>query len=53
MTYIGKATYKNGKISFDDKGWACIKAAARKKHQTPKQIVIAALKRGYKNGKKA
>ena len=44
---IGKAVYRNGKLHFDRQGWQLIKAAAKRKHQSPKKIVTDALWRMY------
>lgn len=53
---IGYATYKKGKLYFDEVGWEIIKGVARRQHRTPQQTVVQALKRalkqGYFNGKK-
>jgi hypothetical protein len=43
-----KVTYRKGVMYFDEEAWALIIRYARKSHKTPKQIVIAALKRGVK-----
>jgi hypothetical protein len=44
-TKTGYATYKRGKLHFDEIGWAMIKMAAKKSHKTPTQIVRSALLR--------
>jgi hypothetical protein len=41
----GYATYRRGKLYFDEVGWAMIKGAAKRLHRSPKQVVIAALMR--------
>jgi hypothetical protein len=41
----GYATYRRGKLYFDEVGWAMLKAAAKRTHKSPTQIVIAALMR--------
>lgn len=43
-----RAWMSKGKMHFDEEAWAMIKKHARKQHKTPKQIVIAALKRSLK-----
>lgn len=48
MANVGKATIRRGKIYFDEAGWAIVRAAAKKAHKSPKQIVMVALKRGVK-----
>jgi hypothetical protein len=48
MKEIGLATYKQGKLYFDEVGWAMVKAAARKAKKSPREVVIAGLKRGAK-----
>ena len=45
---IGKAVCKGNKILFDKVGWTLVLEHARKKHLSPKRIVIDALKRGFK-----
>lgn len=45
---IGKAWFSKGKIHFDQEGWDLVLRHARKQHRTPKQVVIAGLKRGMK-----
>lgn len=49
---IGYATYKRGALYFDEVGWAMVKGAAKRKHQSPKRIVIDALLRYTKIWKK-
>jgi predicted transcriptional regulator len=44
----GKATIKKGKMYFDENGWAIVKQVARKKHRSPKYIVMQALRRMIK-----
>ena len=48
MKKTGLATYRRGKIYFDEIGWAMVKAAARKAKKSPREVVIAGLKRGAK-----
>jgi hypothetical protein len=50
----GYATYRRGKLYFNEVGWAMIKGVAKRLHKSPKQIVVAALRRYarmYKNEK--
>lgn len=54
--YIGRATYKKGKLYFDEVGWQQVKRVAAHQHRSPKAVVIAAVKRyirKIKNGEKA
>ena len=44
----GLATYRRGKLYFDEAGWAIVKAEAKKARKSPLQVVIAGLERGVK-----
>lgn len=48
MKVIGIANLRRGKLHFDETCWALIKEHARRAHKTPKQIVVAALFRGFR-----
>jgi hypothetical protein len=45
---LGNAWLVKNTLHIDSAGWKLIKAVAKKLHRTPKQIVIAGLKRGHK-----
>ena len=45
MTKIGHATYKRGKLHFDEIGWAMIEAVAKKQKKSPTRVVNEALRR--------
>jgi len=51
MKNSGMTTYRNGKLYFDADAWAIVTEYAKKKHKTPQQVVIAALKRSIKREK--
>lgn len=54
MFKTGKAVYRRGKLHFDEIGWAMIKEVAKRTKKSPKQVVIAGIKRGARlYGKKA
>jgi hypothetical protein len=42
---IGRATFKKGKLYFDENGWALVRQVARKQHKSPKAVVVQALRR--------
>ncbi len=46
-----RVTYRKGVVYFDEEAWALIKRWAKKEHRSPKNIVIAAIKRGIKREK--
>jgi hypothetical protein len=46
-----KAKLKGRTLYFDEEASALIKRLAKASHKTPKQIVIAALKRGMRRDK--
>lgn len=45
---IGHASYRRGRVYFDEIGWAIVKAAAKKTKKSPTDVVIAGIKRGMK-----
>lgn len=47
-----KVTVRKNRLYFDEEATDLIQCAARQKHRTFKQVVIAALKRGIRNAKK-
>lgn len=48
MIKTGKAWFSKGKIHFDADSWALVLVHARKQHRSPKDIVIAGLRRVFK-----
>jgi len=48
MNSFGIATYKQGKLYFDDNGWKIIGDLAKKLHTSRRKLVIDALKRYIK-----
>ena len=54
LSKIGYATYKRGKLHFDEVGWEMIKLVARRQKKSPQFVVTQALLRyARKYGKKA
>lgn len=51
MNKIGHATYRRGKLYFDEIGWALVKSVAKRMKKSPQHLVIAALKRWAKKDK--
>jgi predicted transcriptional regulator len=49
---IGRATYKRGKLYFDESGWAILKQVAKRTHRSPKALVIAAIMRYIKRSER-
>ena len=46
----GRAILKGNKLCFNEVGWNLVKAVAKRKKRTPRQVVLAALRRGIKVG---
>jgi hypothetical protein len=46
-----RAWLRGDTLHFDKTAWALIKKFAKESHKSPKQIVIAGLKRGTKHAK--
>lgn len=44
----GRAKFHNGKLVIDENGWTIVKRIAKKKHKSPKYIVVQALRRMVK-----
>lgn len=43
-----KVWVRKNKAHFDEEAWSLIVRAAQRDHRTPKQVVIAAIRRGIK-----
>jgi hypothetical protein len=50
MVNTGRATYRDGKLHFDETGWVMIKTVAKRTKKSPEAVVLAALKRAAKAG---
>ncbi len=51
ITGFGTATYRKGKLYFDQAGWSFVKLVAKRRHKSPKAVVIEAIKRYVKQNK--
>lgn len=48
MDYFGRVVYRKGKLYFNKEQWVLLKQIAQRVHQSPKTIVIRAIKKGIK-----